>query len=100
MWVTSVGEIIELEVDSRRRIVLPPEFKGVRRAKAVFEGSLLIISRNLEDPVIQAAIRAIGESRRKYLENWAKDFEELGEISVDESKRLLQKASRRRAEKI
>jgi len=94
-----VGEIIELEVDSKRRIVLPPEFKGVRRAKAVLEGPLLIISRNLEDPAIQATIRAIGESRRKYLQSWAKDFEELGEISVDESKRLIKKASSRRAEK-
>jgi len=94
-----VGEIIELEVDSKRRIVLPPEFKGVRRAKAVFEGPLLIISRNFEDPVIQETIRVIGESRRKYLECWAKNFEELGEISVDESKRLIQKASSRRAKK-
>ena len=94
-----MGEIIELEVDSKRRIVLPPEFKGVRRAKAVFEGPLLIISRNLEDPVIQATIREIGESRMKYLQSWAKDFEELGEISVDESKRLIKKASGRRAEK-
>lgn len=95
-----MGETIELEVDSKRRIVLPPQFKGVRRAKAIFEGPLLIISRNLEDPVIQATIRAIGESRRKYLETWARDFEGLGEISVDESKRLIQKASSGRAEKI
>ena len=91
---------MELEVDSKRRIVLPLQFKGVRRVKAVFEGPLLIISRSLEDPVIQATIRAIGDSRRKYLESWAKDFEELGEISVDESKRLIQKASGRRAGKV